>query len=91
VLVVGDGGLPRRESETILRELKFAVAPAADVEEALKVVEGLHPDLIVARAEDAHRLRSAASVPIIEYEMTEGEAQSRGLVERLLAKVRGRR
>ena len=91
VLVVGDGAVPQRESETILRELKFAVAPAADLQEALKVVEGLHPDLIVARAEDAPRLRGAASVPIIEYEMTDADGHGRDLVDGVLAAIRKRR
>jgi hypothetical protein len=88
VLVVGDGGAPQRESETILRELKFAVAPAADVREALRVLESLQPDLIVARQEDASKLRGAA-LPVVEYS-SEDAADGR-LVERLRDALRGRR
>ena len=88
VLVVGNGGAPQRESETILRELKFAVAPASDVSEALRVVEGLQPDLIVAPADDASRLRGTG-VPIVEY--TSSDAADGGLVKRMREVIRKRR
>ena len=88
VLVVGHGGAPQRESETILRELKFAVAPAADLNEAIRVVEGLHPDLIVAQREEASQLRASKSVdvPVVEYD---GSAQDTdGLIERVRQAIR---
>jgi hypothetical protein len=69
VLVVGDGHQPEKESETILARLNFAVAPAASVSEAKRVIESLHPDLIVARADVAAKLRGngdALTVPIVE-------------------------
>jgi CheY-like chemotaxis protein len=83
VLVVGNGRDPRQEAETILGELRFAVAPAADVSEALRIVKSLRPDLIVARPADALRLRADKSVgvPIVEYD---GD----GLVERLRKTIR---
>jgi len=67
------------------------VAPAADVSEALRVVESLHPDLIVARPEDALRLRAegAVAVPIVEYD-SRGAVDGR-LVERLREAMRNRR
>jgi hypothetical protein len=69
VMVVGHGGTPRRESETILARLNFAVAPTADVAEALRVVESLKPDLIVARPQEATTLRESGTVaaPIVEF------------------------
>jgi hypothetical protein len=88
VLVVGDGGTPQHESETILRELKFAVAPAADVSEALRVVEGLHPDLIVARPKEASLLRETG-LPIVEY--SSQDTADGKLVERLREAIRTRR
>jgi hypothetical protein len=88
VLVVGNGGPPQAESEAILRELKFAVAPAADVTEALRVLESLQPDLIVARTEDVSKLRAAA-LPVVEY-TSEDTAEGR-LVERLRDALRTRR
>ena len=91
ILVVGNGGTPQRESETILRELKFAVAPAADMNEAVRIVEGLHPDLIVARREEALRLRANKSVdmPVVEYD--DGARGADDLVERIRQAIRKRR
>ena len=88
VLVVGHGGTPQRESETILRELKFAVAPAADLNEAIRVVEGLHPDLIVAQREEASQLRASKSVdvPVVEYDISARDTD--GLIERVRQAIR---
>jgi ABC-type Fe3+-hydroxamate transport system substrate-binding protein len=91
VLVVGRGGAPQRESETILRELKFAVAPATEMAEALRVLEGLHPDLIVAQREDASQLRASESVdvPVVEYDG--GPRGIDDLIERIRLAIRKRR
>jgi hypothetical protein len=91
VLVVGDGSDIVRQSEAILTELKFAVAPAATVSDALRIAEGIHPDIIVARAEHASDLRAASSVtvPIVEYG---GEtAPDSSLVSRVRDALRKRR
>lgn len=88
MLVVGNGREPQRESETILRECRFAVAPAVDVPEALRVVEAVHPDLIVAQAEDAPRLKGTG-VPVVEYKAD--DASGADLVARLRQAIRGRR
>jgi hypothetical protein len=91
VLVVGNGSDPQQESETILGQLRFAVAPAASVPEALRVVQSLRPDLIVARPEEARRLRAEGSVavPIVEYDGAQpGETT---LVELLRQAMRNRR
>ena len=88
VLVVGNGDAAQRDAETILGELKCAVAMASDASEALRVVEGVHPDLIVTRPEEAPDLR-AAGVPIVEYQ---GDvAAGLGLVDRVLAALRKKR
>ena len=42
----------------ILARLRFAVAPAHSVEEAIKVMEALRPNLIVARLRDEPALRA---------------------------------
>jgi CheY-like chemotaxis protein len=50
----------------ILARLRFAVAPAHSVEEAVKVMEALRPNLIVARLRDEPALRAQmASNPAI--------------------------
>ena len=41
----------------VLAKLKFAVAPSPTVDDALKILVSLRPDLIVAREEDAARIR----------------------------------
>ena len=90
VLVVGSGANPQRASEAILRELRFAVAPAADLSEAIRVVEGLHPDLIVVRPDEAARLRAmiAVTVPVVEHDGD--RADDSGLVERIRDAIRQR-
>ena len=89
MLVVGNGRDPQQESEIILGQLRFAVAPAASVPEALRVVESVHPDLIVAGPEEASQLRAdrSVSVPIVEYR---GSTDS-GLAERLREAIRNHR
>jgi hypothetical protein len=88
VLVVGDGHDASHESERILGELSFAVAPVADVAEALRVLESLQPDLIVARPEEAARLRAEGSVlvPIVESDSAGGGS----LLERMRRAMRSR-
>ena len=90
VLLVGDGHDAPPESERILSELSFAVAPAADVDDALRVLENLQPDLIVARSDEAARLRAEASVtvPIVEYQSAGGAGS---LLERMRGAIRNRR
>jgi hypothetical protein len=85
VLVVGRGDAPQRESETILVELKFAVAPARDADEARRIVETLHPDLIVAPPDDASRL-SDTGLPIVAYAI--GDAADGALVQRIRETIR---
>jgi len=88
VLVVGDGRNPQHESERILRECRFAVAPAANVPEALRVVDAVHPDLIVAQPEDAPRLKGSG-VPVVEY--TPGDPSRADLIDRLRQAIRAGR
>ena len=87
-MVVGNGSAPERESERILGALKLAVSPAADLTEALRVVDTLRPDLIVARAADAARLRQqpGVTVPIVEYSGPGDEA----LIDRVRFAMRRR-
>jgi hypothetical protein len=91
ILVVGNGRDPQYESEAILAALRFAVAPAVNVDEALRVLDTLQPDLIVARPEEASRLRAESSlkIPIVEYNGP--EASDGSLVERVRQAIRKRR
>jgi hypothetical protein len=56
-MVVGDRGDVGDATEAVLAKLKFAVAPSPTVDDALRILTSLRPDLIVAREEDAPRLR----------------------------------
>jgi PleD family two-component response regulator len=71
--------------EAILARLRFAVAPAQTVEEALRVMEALKPNLIVARVSDAEPLRLSApsDVPLLVLtdDLDEPEAMLEGIRE----------
>jgi len=58
VLVADDDPNSGARCVAILSRLRFAVAPAHSVEEAVRVMRSLHPDLIVARLRDEADLRS---------------------------------
>lgn len=90
VLVVGADGAAERESEAILGALRFAVAPVGDVAEARRIIDTLHPDLIVAPKGAAADLRGggAADVPIVEFNGV--ETGGADLIERIRAALRTR-
>jgi PleD family two-component response regulator len=57
ILVADDDANSGVRCVAILARLRFAVAPAHSVEEAVKVMEALRPNLIVARLRDEPALR----------------------------------
>ena len=57
VMVADDDPNSGARCVAILARLRFAVAPAHSVEEAVKVMEALRPNLIVARLKDEPVLR----------------------------------
>src|SRR5258707_13616254 len=66
ILVADDDANSGARCVAILARLRFAVAPAHSVEEAVKVMEALRPNLIVARLRDEPALRAQmASNPAI--------------------------
>jgi hypothetical protein len=60
VLLVGEGDEVVAQSEVVLAKLRFAVATSATVEEALRVLMGIRPDVVVAEPEAASRIRLEA-------------------------------
>jgi len=60
VLVVGRGETAVTQSEAVLARLKFAVTTSGTVEEALRVLSGIRPDVVVAEPEAASRIRLEA-------------------------------
>ena len=87
VLVVGDSHERQSEYGTILSRLQFAVVPATDVAEALRVIDAVHPDLIVAGPDPADRLRrdESVSIPVVEFDGTREEGDA--LVERITTAI----
>ncbi len=92
--MVVDSETGRRDiSEAILAKLRFAVAPVESPERAVRVIETLEPEIIVASEQDAYRIRELsggnARVPILaigdETRVTEAlvEAVRRMLQQRL--------
>lgn len=58
VMLVGDEPDVTSRSEAILAKLKFAVTKTLDVDQAIRAVPALRPDLVVAPEADAPRMRS---------------------------------
>lgn len=67
VLLVDEDAEKSARCEAILAKLRFAVAPAHTVDEAIRVMEALRPNLVVARVQDEPRLKKAtpAGVPLV--------------------------
>ena len=75
----------------ILSRLHFAVAPATDVAEALRVIDAVHPDLIVAGPSSAERLRRdrTVSLPLVEFDPAREDGDA--LVDRIRSAMRVQR
>ena len=67
MLIVGGDADVVGQSEAVLAKLHFAVATSGSVDEALRVMTGLRPDIVVADAEAASRIRleSPEHVPVV--------------------------
>jgi CheY-like chemotaxis protein len=77
----------------ILSKLRFAVAPAHSLDEAIKVLRSLHPNLIVARLSDEPELRAQMAqdpelgdIPIVT--MTAANDDPDVLIEEIRAALR---
>lgn len=68
VMVVGTGETAVAQSEAVLARLKFAVTTSGTVDEALRVMAGIRPDVVVAEPAAASRIRLEAPeyVPVVE-------------------------
>jgi CheY-like chemotaxis protein len=66
ILVADDNANSGAHCVAILARLRFAVAPAHSVDEAIKVMRSLHPTLVVTRLKDEGELRAQmAAIPDI--------------------------
>ena len=88
VLVVGNAQERESECGVILSRLHFAVAPATDVAEALRVIDAVHPDLIVAGPSSAEHLRRDRTIalPLVEFDPAREDGDV--LVERIRSAMR---
>ena len=66
-MLVGDDPAIIDGSEAILAKLRFAVATSSSVDDALRVLPDLKPDLVVAGEGDEARLRTGTPthVPVV--------------------------
>jgi hypothetical protein len=67
VLLVDHDAHTNARCEAILAKLHFAVAPTRTIEEARRVMESLHPNIIVATVAEAAALRrtNASDLPVV--------------------------
>ena len=96
VMVVGIGETAVAQSEAVLARLKFAVTTSGTVDEALRVMAGIRPDVVVAEPEAASRIRLEAPehVPVVEMngEMRRNpDALVEGIREAIRANEKGTR
>ena len=68
VLLLGRGETVVTQAEAVLARLKFAVTTTGTVEQALRIMEGIRPDVVVADPDSASRLRLEwpEHVPVVE-------------------------
>lgn len=95
VLVAADDAENAARCDAILAKLRFAVAPAHSVDEAVRVMSGLRPNIVVAHLRDNDRLRAqmqedprTADVPIIAVDDTTRDPSA--LVEEIRRVLRAR-
>jgi len=93
ILVADDDASNGARCVAILSKLRFAVAPAHSIEEAVKVLRSLHPNLIVARLSDEPELRKQMTedpeieeIPIVT--MTAANDDPDVLIEEIRAALR---
>jgi DNA-binding response OmpR family regulator len=91
VLLVGGDADVVGQSEAVLAKLRFAVATSGTVDEALRVMSGLRPDIVVADADGAARIRLEAPehVPVVVLDdTTRGDREA--LVEAIRETIRAK-
>jgi CheY-like chemotaxis protein len=93
VLVADEDASNGARCVAILSKLRFAVAPAHSLEEALKVMKALRPNLIVARLSDEPELRrqmaadsTIGEIPIVV--LTAANDDPEVLIEEIRAALR---
>jgi hypothetical protein len=81
VLLVDENAENGARCEAILAKLRFAVAPAHTVDQAIRVMEALRPNLVVARTDDVARLQEATPQGVPFVALTEAHNDLELMVE----------
>lgn len=89
VLMVGEAPGVMARSEAVLAKLHFAVSIVGSAEDALRVIPGLRPDLVVATDADSARIRleTPENVPVVSMEV-EAQENPEALVEEIRRALR---
>lgn len=89
VLLIGKEPDVVFRSEAILAKLRFGVTTSSTVEEALRVLAQLRPDIVVSDATDAERIRLEAPLHLPVVVMDEGMQDSpEALIEEIRRTLR---
>jgi len=80
VLLVGDDAGVVEQSEAVLAKLRFGVTVSGSVDDALRVLTGLRPDIVVASSADADRIRIEAPEHLPVVVMTDEMRADRGML-----------
>ena len=88
VLLVDENPENGARCEAILAKLRFAVAPAHTVDEAVRVMDALRPNLVVARVEDVARLKRATPSGVPFVALTEEHNDLEKMVEEIRSALR---
>ena len=91
VLLVDENPENGARCEAILARLRFAVAPAHTVDEAVRVMDALRPNLVVARVKDLARLERAVPSGVPFVALTEAHNDLEEMVEEIRRALRALR
>lgn len=91
VLLVDENPENGARCEAILAKLRFAVAPAHTVDEAVRVMDALRPNLVVARVKDLARLERAVPSGVPFVALTEAHNDLEEMVEEIRRALRALR
>jgi CheY-like chemotaxis protein len=70
-MVVGQDAVAVNLAEAVLAKLRFGVTTASSVGDALRVLQTLKPEIVVATSADAGRIRMEAPEHLSVVEMTD--------------------
>jgi ABC-type Fe3+-citrate transport system substrate-binding protein len=87
VLIVGQDGATER-SEAILAKLKFAVSTTSTVDDALRVISTLKPDLVVAGEFEGRRIQTEIAEHVPMVVRTDAGETPEALIDNILRAIR---